>query len=138
MSYRRFLPLLLLLVQMTPAWASPVTEWAIWGPGWSRAGLGVSWYSREGLIQPQPGDMGLNRGWVGKNKITWQYLKTEDGQIDWLSPQVPEVYEKLKKSHLWAGASVYAHTYIWSDHAQPALIQRQIQGGGAKSGSMVM
>ena len=128
MSYRHFVSLIILLATATLVQATPITEWAIYGPAWSRGGLGVTWLSHEGDNQPQPGDLDRTRGWVGDHDITWQYLKTDTGKIDWLSPQVPEVLEKLAKTHKWAGASVYAHTYIWSDHAQPAKLNSAIKG----------
>ena len=128
MSCKRILLMLLVLLTVNQLHATPIGEWAIWGPAWSRGGLGVNWYSREGLIQPQPGDLDRPRGWVSQGDITWQYLKTDNGMIDWLSPQVPEVSEHLAKTNKWAGASVYAHAYIWADHAQPAQMNYQIKG----------
>lgn len=128
MSFRQLVSLFIVLVTVAQVHAAPVTQWAIWGPAWSRAGLGVSWLSREGQILPQPGDLDRARGWVGLHDITWQYLQTEDGKIDWLSPQVPEVSDRLAKTHKWAGASVYAHSYIWSDQSQPARLNYSIKG----------
>jgi hypothetical protein len=65
---------------------------------------------------------------VDKGEHTWQYLKTDAGMIDWLSPQVPDVSEHLARTNKWAGATVYAHTYIWSDQSQPAKLNYAIKG----------
>jgi hypothetical protein len=128
MTYRHFASLLVVVLTLTQAQATPISQWAVWGPAWSRAGLGVSWLSQEGQIQPQPGDLDRARGWPGLHDITWQYLQTDNGMIDWLSPQVPDVSEHLAKTHKWAGATVYAHTYIWADHAQPTKLNYAIKG----------
>lgn len=128
MSYNRIVSLFLLLLVISQAHATPISQWAIYGPAWSRGGLGVTWLSHEGDIQPQPGDLDRTRGWVGKSEITWQYLQTDTGMIDWFSKQVPDVSEHLAKTNTWAGASVYAHTYIWSDMSQPAKLNYAIKG----------
>lgn len=128
MSYRHFVSLFVLLLAISQAHATPITDWAIYGPAWSRGGLGVTWLSHEGDLQPQPGDLDRTRGWVGQKDITWQYLQTDNGMIDWLSRQVPDVSEHLAKTNTWAGASVYAHTYIWSEVSQPAKCNYAIKG----------
>ena len=128
MSYRHIVFLFAVLLTLSQAHATPISEWAVFGPAWSRGGLAVTWLSHEGDVQPQPGDLDRTRGWVGKKDITWQYLQTDTGMIDWLSPQVPDVSEQLAKTHKWAGATVYAHTYIWADHAQPAKLNDAIKG----------
>ncbi|MFG0247385.1 MAG: hypothetical protein ACF8OB_00750 [Phycisphaeraceae bacterium JB051] len=128
MSYRYFVLLLSLFLTVNAAKATPINEWAIWGPAWSRGGLAVTWLSHEGDVQPQPGDLDRTRGWVGQGDHTWQYLQTQTGMIDWLSAQVPDVSEHLAKTNKWAGATVYAHTYIWADQAQPAKLNYAIKG----------
>ena len=94
--------------------ARPLTEWAVWGPGWGRGGLAVARYGNEGRLHPQPGDLDFSAGWRGRGMVAWRYHKSDEGTMDLLSERFPRLRAALTddKSTVWAGCAAYLHTYL--------------------------
>ena len=101
--------------------AEPLTEWAVWGPGWGRAGLGVVHYSREGRIHPQPGDVDVNAAHGGPGLVAWRRHVSPSGMLDFLGGDFPRIPDELK-GFQWCGASMYGHTYIHAEKKVHAVI----------------
>ena len=111
--------LVVLTAFTTTAGAQLIDEWLVAGPVWGRgAGAAVS-NGYESRLSPNEGDHLYDFRTDQRRLRVWEVKPAEDGWLDFFSDNFPQVAARWKDgAYPWAGAAMYAVSYIESDRDQ--------------------
>jgi hypothetical protein len=128
--------------------ATPITQYAEWGPNWGRGGLARFYMNSEGTMSPQPGDMDNNNGLFGGGSFEWRSVTAAaNGFLDFKDatkfPRIAEwgssrAYGTAEQLHFYVKASdTTATTGIFYITSNPNYHQLWVNGASVAKGELV-
>ncbi len=112
----RLLAIFFALCSTLTASEMTITQWAVWGPGWGRAGFSALSPGMEKRMNPHPGDIGYSWGIDRSTFYVWRSIECTDGMIDLYSEKVLPFAPAISNDAgiKWAGQTAYANSYLFA------------------------